>query len=179
VTASEVASGAGPHAQAKEGTTMPGLGHLPELIILLVVALLVFGPKRMIEMGSALGKSLAELRRSLKDVPGLDNLTSLGGLLKDDGDNEPRHTPFSVASQFAQNLSIESKDETPATPAPASPTVVDAAPVAPPELAPSAPAAAAHEAPAPHVVPVTAAPEAPVPHIVPVTAPTATEPRAE
>jgi sec-independent protein translocase protein TatA len=143
---------------------MPGIGHLPELFIVLVLALLVFGPKRMIEMGSSLGKSLAELRRSLKDVPGLDNLTSLGGLLKDDGDNQPRHTPFSVASQFAQNLSIESKDEAPATPAPASPTVVDAAPGS---LAP------------PDTLPAEAAQEAPAPHIVPVTAPTTMEPRAE
>ncbi len=106
---------------------MPFIGHLPELMLVLVVALLVFGPKRMIEMGSSLGKTLNELRRSLKDVPGLENFTSLGGLIKD-GDDEPRHTPFSVASQFAQNLSVESKDEAPATPPPASPSVVEAAP---------------------------------------------------
>ena len=123
---------------------MPFIGHLPELLIVLVLALLVFGPKRMIEMGSSFGKSLNELRRSLKDVPGLENLTSLGGLIKDD-EPEPRHTPFSVGSQFAQNLSIESKDEPPTTPAPATPAVVDAAP-APAASAP--PAAAPHDAPA-------------------------------
>ena len=135
---------------------MPFIGHLPELMIVLVLALLVFGPKRMIEMGSSLGKSLNELRRSLKDVPGLENFTSLGGLIKDD-DPEPRHTPFSVGSQFAQNLSIESKDEASATPAPANPAVVDAAP------APTTPA------------PTTPAPPAEVPHEVPAPA----EPKAE
>lgn len=121
---------------------MPGIGHLPELLILLVVALLVLGPKRMIEMGSSLGKSLGELRRALKDVPGMQSFTSLGGLIKDDDNEpEPRRTPFSVASQFAQNLSIESKD-TPA-PAPNAPAVVDAMPATPaepPHAAPAAPA---------------------------------------
>lgn len=123
---------------------MPLVGHLPELLILLVVALLVLGPKRMIEMGSSLGKSLGELRRALKDVPGMQNFTSLGGLIKDDDDApEPRRTPFSVASQFAQNLSIESKDAP--TPAPSGPAVVDAAPATE----------------APHTVPVLAPRETP------------------
>ncbi|HEV2236408.1 MAG TPA: twin-arginine translocase TatA/TatE family subunit [Ktedonobacterales bacterium] len=145
---------------------MPFIGHLPELMIVLVLALLVFGPKRMIEMGSSLGKSLAELRRSLKDVPGLENLTSLGGLLKDD--DEPRRTPFSSASQFAQNFSIASKDEAEAVPAPAAATVVDAAP--PAEAPPTAPVG---------VPPTVVAPETPAPHIVPVTAPGPAEPGAE
>jgi sec-independent protein translocase protein TatB len=141
---------------------MPFIGHLPELLIVLVLALLVLGPKRMIEMGSSLGKSLGELRRSLKDIPGMENFTSLGGLIKDD-DQEPRHTPFSVASQFAQNMAIESKDEatTASAPAPASPTVVDAAPP------PATPPLPATPAAAPHVVPVVA------PHATP------TEPGAE
>jgi TatA/E family protein of Tat protein translocase len=149
---------------------MPFIGHLPELMIVLVLALLVFGPKRMIEMGSSLGKSLGELRRSLKDVPGLENLTNLGGLLKDD-DNEPRRTPFSVASQFAQNLTIESKDEAAAAPAPSTATVVDAAPpaetphatAADAPAAPTAPAAApTHAMPteAPHHLPAPAEPGA-------------------
>jgi TatA/E family protein of Tat protein translocase len=132
---------------------MPFIGHLPELLIVLVLALLVLGPKRMIEMGSSLGKSLGELRRSLKDVPGLQNFTSFGGLIKDD-DEEPRRTPFSVASQFAQNMAIESKDEAAAAPAPApaSPTVVDAAP--PPATTPATPPLPATPAAAPHVAPL-------------------------
>jgi sec-independent protein translocase protein TatA len=131
---------------------MPFIGHLPELLIVLLLALLVFGPKRMIEMGSSFGKTLNELRRSLKDVPGLENLTSLGGLIKDD-EPGPRHTPYSVGSQFAQNLSIESKDEAPPTPAPASPSVVDAAP-APTTPAEAAPAPIVPAPPtAPHDVP--------------------------
>ena len=40
------------------------VGHLPELIIVLVVALIVFGPSRLPEMGSAIGKSLREFRQA-------------------------------------------------------------------------------------------------------------------
>ncbi|MEW6162019.1 MAG: twin-arginine translocase TatA/TatE family subunit [Nitrospirota bacterium] len=41
---------------------------LQELIVIFIVVLLVFGPKRVPELGRALGKGLAELKRSLQDV---------------------------------------------------------------------------------------------------------------
>jgi TatA/E family protein of Tat protein translocase len=40
----------------------------PELIILLVIALLVLGPGKLPEVGSALGKSLREFRKAASDV---------------------------------------------------------------------------------------------------------------
>jgi sec-independent protein translocase protein TatA len=43
-------------------------GHIPELMVVLVVGLLIFGPKRVIEMGSAAGKMLRELREAVKDM---------------------------------------------------------------------------------------------------------------
>ncbi|HZS93176.1 MAG TPA: twin-arginine translocase TatA/TatE family subunit [Chloroflexota bacterium] len=39
-------------------------GHLPELIIVLVIALVIFGPKRLPEIGGSLGKGIREFRRS-------------------------------------------------------------------------------------------------------------------
>lgn len=42
--------------------------HWPELIILVGVALLIFGPKRLPEMGSAIGKTIKEFQRSLHTV---------------------------------------------------------------------------------------------------------------
>lgn len=92
---------------------MPFIGHLPEIFILLVLALLFFGPKRMIEMGSSLGKAFREFRESTKDIPGLERITSLNGLLDDE---EPRRTPFSTMSQFAQNAAIEAEPVAPTTP---------------------------------------------------------------
>jgi TatA/E family protein of Tat protein translocase len=47
---------------------MFGFGHIFEIIGLLFVALLVFGPKRMIEMGSSFGKALRELRDATKEM---------------------------------------------------------------------------------------------------------------
>lgn len=47
---------------------MPFGLHLPELIIVLVVALLVFGPKKLPEMGSAIGKSIKEFRKGMNEL---------------------------------------------------------------------------------------------------------------
>jgi sec-independent protein translocase protein TatA len=44
---------------------MPGWIGLPELLILLVVVLLVFGPKRLPEMGRSLGKGMREFKDSV------------------------------------------------------------------------------------------------------------------
>jgi Tat protein translocase TatB subunit len=41
---------------------------LPELIVIFVVALLVFGPKRLPELAKALGKGMGELKRAFQDV---------------------------------------------------------------------------------------------------------------
>lgn len=41
----------------------PGLG-LPELLIILFIVLLLLGPKKLPEMGRAIGQSIKELRKS-------------------------------------------------------------------------------------------------------------------
>jgi sec-independent protein translocase protein TatA len=45
---------------------MFGLGA-PELIIILVVALVIFGPGRLPEIGGALGKGIRDFRKSLEN----------------------------------------------------------------------------------------------------------------
>ena len=42
--------------------------HGPELIIILVVALLIFGPKRLPEMGSSIGKSIKEFKKGMSEL---------------------------------------------------------------------------------------------------------------
>jgi len=40
----------------------------PELMVIFVIALLVFGPKRLPELGRSLGKGIAEFRRASTDL---------------------------------------------------------------------------------------------------------------
>lgn len=47
---------------------MPFGFHPTELIIVLVIALIVFGPKRLPEIGSAVGKGLREFRKATSEV---------------------------------------------------------------------------------------------------------------
>ena len=49
------------------GAIMFGIG-MPELMVIMVVALVVLGPKRLPEIARALGKGLAEFRRATSDV---------------------------------------------------------------------------------------------------------------
>ncbi len=42
--------------------------HMPELIIILVVALLIFGPKKLPEMGASIGKSIKEFRKGMNEL---------------------------------------------------------------------------------------------------------------
>jgi sec-independent protein translocase protein TatA len=44
------------------------LGHGWELIVIFVVALLIFGPKKLPEMGSAIGKSIKEFQKGMKEI---------------------------------------------------------------------------------------------------------------
>jgi TatA/E family protein of Tat protein translocase len=41
---------------------------VPELIILLVVALIVFGPRKLPELGRSLGRSLSEFKRASNEL---------------------------------------------------------------------------------------------------------------
>ncbi len=46
---------------------MPNVGPM-ELVIILIIALLLFGPSRLAGLGAAAGKTIKEFRRSMRDV---------------------------------------------------------------------------------------------------------------
>ncbi len=46
---------------------MPGF-HWYDLIVLGGIALLIFGPKRLPEMGSAVGKTIREFQKSMREI---------------------------------------------------------------------------------------------------------------
>jgi TatA/E family protein of Tat protein translocase len=45
----------------------PSLG-MPELIIILVIALIIFGPRKLPDLGRSLGKSIGEFRRASNEL---------------------------------------------------------------------------------------------------------------
>jgi sec-independent protein translocase protein TatA len=69
---------------------MPGWIGVPELIVLLIVLLLIFGPKRLPEMGRSLGKGMREFK---------DSISGRGGHDDDDEDStRERELPRSAES---------------------------------------------------------------------------------
>ena len=46
---------------------VPGF-HGLDLIVILVIALLIFGPKKLPEMGSAIGKSIKEFQKGMREL---------------------------------------------------------------------------------------------------------------
>ena len=69
---------------------MFGIGF-PELLIILVVALLVFGPAKLPELARSLGKGMAEFRRASNDLR--KSLADVG--------EEPRIQPRPTAAPVA------------------------------------------------------------------------------
>jgi sec-independent protein translocase protein TatA len=87
-----------------------------ELIIVLVIALLVIGPRRLPEMGNAVGKTIREFRNASSDI---SEATSL------ETESKPAATPASAAPAAAPTQAAEAPatetppDEPPPAAAPA------------------------------------------------------------
>jgi sec-independent protein translocase protein TatA len=41
---------------------------MPEMLVILVIALIIFGPRKLPELGKSLGKSLAEFKRASNEL---------------------------------------------------------------------------------------------------------------
>ena len=44
------------------------MGRMPELILILVVFILLFGAQKLPEIGASLGKAIREFKKAVKDV---------------------------------------------------------------------------------------------------------------
>lgn len=77
---------------------MPNIGA-PELIVILLVALVVFGPRKLPELGKSLGHSLREFRKSTQGLR--EELTA--GI----------STPDAPAAQVAVPAPVPARDVTP------------------------------------------------------------------
>ncbi len=57
---------------------MPGVG-VPELLVILVIALIVLGPKKLPEAGRAMGKGMREFKDSLSGINDHDDDDEIDG----------------------------------------------------------------------------------------------------
>jgi TatA/E family protein of Tat protein translocase len=74
----------------------------PELLVIFVIALLIFGPKKLSELGRTLGKGVAEFRKAATD-------------LRDTLDAEVARSESASPKDKVQAGSVETKELPPAT----------------------------------------------------------------
>lgn len=78
-----------------------------ELLIILVVVLLIFGPRRLPEMAKGIGQSVREFRKGVRDMK--------NDFEADPDDDEPGERPKRAAAGSSQAQPAESRvSETPA-----------------------------------------------------------------
>lgn len=101
---------------------------MPEIIVILVVALLVIGPKRLPELANALGKGLAEFKRamnSVKEELKVDEVRSDINEMKESllfrNSYEDEKKPESASSEKAGSAAPASSPESPKTEHPPEP----------------------------------------------------------
>jgi len=72
---------------------MPGNVGLPEILVVLVIALIIFGPKRLPELGRSVGKGIREFRSSISG--------------DDDDDEEPAPKPAQIEGAEKSSEPVE------------------------------------------------------------------------
>ena len=75
---------------------------VPELIIIFVVALIVFGPRKLPELGKSLGKGLAEFRKASNE---------LRSTFEEEVRNMEQERPVNPDSEKQPNSSPKPQDE--------------------------------------------------------------------
>jgi sec-independent protein translocase protein TatA len=72
---------------------MPSIG-LPEVAIVLIIVLVIFGPKRLPDLGRSLGRGMREFKDSVTgndrdELPTGESTTNTSGASAADGEREP------------------------------------------------------------------------------------------
>ncbi len=99
-----------------------------ELILIFVVALLVFGPKKLPELGKSLGKGLKEFKRATNEIKSsweeqvrdvekdlsetTEELKNLGKDLKKDLNKDPKAEFYSSHDRSPQSATAENSSQT-------------------------------------------------------------------
>jgi sec-independent protein translocase protein TatA len=87
---------------------VPGF-HGFDLIILLAIVLLIFGPKKLPEIGSAIGKSFKEYRKSMSELnaPEEEEVKTLSAPGK--ADLEDKHASAKAATEAVSSAESEAE----------------------------------------------------------------------
>lgn len=97
---------------------MFSLPNGPELIFIVALALIIFGPKRLPEIGKSIGKGLRELRKASREIT--DAFQEMN--LNIDDDNDDRALPSVTDSQTEIEDDSEGDDDNADNDTPASDT---------------------------------------------------------
>lgn len=84
---------------------------MPELVVIFIIALIIFGPRKLPELGKSLGRSLNEFKKASNDLQ----------------------------NTLEQEIKLEEQKETAARPVKPEPPAPTAAPADPEQVEPSAP----------------------------------------
>jgi TatA/E family protein of Tat protein translocase len=76
---------------------------MPELIIILTIALIIFGPRKLPELGRSLGKSLGEFKRASNE---------LRNTLDEEIRIEEQRSSERAATERARTAPVEAADQT-------------------------------------------------------------------
>jgi sec-independent protein translocase protein TatA len=79
---------------------------MPELIIILTIALIIFGPRKLPELGRSLGKSLSEFKRASNE---LRNTLDEEIRIEEQRSAERQRTPEPARSHMADDESVPRK----------------------------------------------------------------------
>ena len=89
---------------------MGNLG-MPEILIILVIALIIFGPRKLPELGKTLGQSLAQFRRASEDFKRQweDEVVMERQRIEAPAPAPVEHSIHSTASPIAEETAVETK----------------------------------------------------------------------
>ena len=81
---------------------------VPELIFILVVALMVFGPRKLPEIGKSLGKALAEFQRARNEL--------ISTVEEEVHKTASEHSKTYIANSYPHKMDRQADNETKETP---------------------------------------------------------------
>ena len=110
---------------------MLGSIGMPELIIIFVIALIIFGPRKLPELGRSLGKSLSEFKRASNE---LKSTLEEEIRLDEQRSNLEASKAASAAAAAAAQSPVQPPPADVAAGAPTESTVIPPAPPAPPTI---------------------------------------------